>query len=107
MEGNKIAQYIRGTGWVILIFGIIGSFIMGQIFPSISYSYSGRESESYNWIIAIIGICTSIISGLAFIGFAELIELSQQKLDTINRIKEMIEKDNVNEIVEDEKLPEL
>ena len=72
MEENGVAKVIRIIGWIFIIGGVISSLILGGIFTIY---------EKYNWYIAIIGSVISIVNGIIFIGFSEIINLLQTNCD--------------------------
>lgn len=71
--GNPIAKALKIVGWII----IIGGFIAGIVFANV---YS-----EFNWGIAIAQWTQSIVSGLMFFGFAEIIKLLQSILNKQSR----------------------
>ncbi len=90
MKNNK-AETINFLGWIDIIGGIIGSFILGSLYPQISVSsYSSYVDKEYNWILVIVGITISIVSGIILIGFAEIINLLQQKADQSENITKIL-----------------
>lgn len=86
---NRTASYILTIGWLIIAFGVLGSLILGQVCPVITYN-SYFTDESYNWTYVIIGIFSSIVSGIFFIGFAEIIELLQINIEKTIKINEIL-----------------
>lgn len=95
-EENKIAKILFGIGVGIIILGILGSLILGNIYPSVettydyysSYLYSSPQYDSevgYNWMVFLIGSLSSAISGILMIGFSELISLNQQTLNLLKK----------------------
>lgn len=90
MSDNTYAKVIKIVGFIIIIGGIIGSFVLGGVFekeityPTSMYSY-GSYTE-YNWTLAIIGAVSSFVVGLLLIGFSETISLLQQNADNQERI---------------------
>ena len=68
---NKYAHTLHIIGIIIIILGVIGSLIAG----------SATGYYSFNWTVALVGILSSVVSGIIFLGFSEIIEL----LDSINR----------------------
>ena len=85
MSDNTYAKIIKIVGFIIIIGGIIGSFVLGGVFekeityPTSMYSY-GSYTE-YNWTLAIIGAVSSFVVGLLFVGFSEIIDLLQANND--------------------------
>ena len=93
MKDNQTGKTLYYIGVITIIVGIIGSFICGAVFKSITYDYSSFSGysvdETYNWSLAIIGAVASFISGMCFIGFSEIISLLQR---TVNKQDEIIKK---------------
>lgn len=69
MRENKIASIFYTLGIIIIILGIIGSFILG-IFAA-----------KFFLIVLIVGSISSFVSGMMFIGFGEIIDLLQRNLN--------------------------
>ncbi len=78
MTDNIYAKIFRLFGFGIIVFGIIGSFIFGSIFE-IDIPYSSYDE--YNWTLAVAGAISSIIIGLIFVGFGEIVDLLQANYD--------------------------
>lgn len=95
MKENKVANALHTIGVLVIVIGIIGSFICGEVFPEVTYkysSYSGYKTvESYNWSLALTGVIASFIAGVCFIGFSEVISLLQESADTQERILRKLE----------------
>ncbi len=74
---NKISKTIRICGGIVLIAGIIGSFFLGMVFPVVTYGELEylRIEESYNWGLTLSVLASSILTGLLFLGIAEIIRL--------------------------------
>lgn len=96
MEENKIAKIIRIIGLVSIIGGIISSLILGGIFKMQVGTY--YTHEEYNWYIAIIGSIISLVDGIIFMGFSEIINLLQlnynRQFEIINTLNNLKKKDN-------------
>lgn len=100
MTDNIYAKSIRIVGFIIIIGGILGSFVLGGIFeteityPTSMYSYDSYTK--YNWNLAIIGAVSSFIVGLLFVGLGELIDLLQlnydKQYDILKEIKKISNK---------------
>ncbi len=60
---NRYASILNIIGTCIICLGIIGSFILGDIFK-----IEGHFHDTYNWRLTVIGIVSSIISGAMFLG---------------------------------------
>ena len=73
---NRYAKALYIVGWIVLIGGILGSFIIGFEL--------GVEA-------LIVGIFSSIISGLALLGFGQVIEILD---DNRNYLKKLTESQN-------------
>lgn len=99
---NGKAKTINFFGWIIIVAGCAGSLLLGSEIPVVSGMY--YKTESYNWVLAIAGIMSSIISGVIFIGFAEIIELLQKNADNIGKIS-IVSKEP--KAVNSDELPEL
>ena len=84
---NTKAKAISVIGWIDIIGGVIGSFIMGSAF-----SLSNLDGiEKYNWNIVILGIFSSVVSGIILLGFAEIINLLQEKVSQAKKIDEILD----------------
>lgn len=66
---NTIGGMLKGIGVLVMIFGTIGSIYLAS---------QGREFEFANFILPEIG---TIISGMMFLGFSEIIQLLQDIKD--------------------------
>ncbi len=99
---NGKAKTINFLGWIIIVAGCAGSLLLGSEIPVVSGMY--YKTESYNWVLTIAGIMSSIISGVIFIGFAEIIELLQKNADNIGKIS-IVSKEP--KAVNSDELPEL
>ena len=79
---NSMAKTLHTLAYIIFFVGIIGSLILGAAMPTVDYSYTLygglRTDDAYNFALAIAGIVASIISGVLFLGFAEVIDLLQE-----------------------------
>lgn len=75
-DENKIANTINGIGIGILIFGVLIGLIIGFSLtdPGSTYRYS-PDPHPLRWIYGGTLILSSFISGILFIGFAELIRI--------------------------------
>lgn len=62
-EENKIAKALRNAGWLIIIAGILGSFILGA---------------GSNWALVLSGSVGSGLSGLLFLGMSEIVLLLEE-----------------------------
>lgn len=95
MKENRTGKTIYYIGVITIIAGIIGSFVAGAVFKSITYDYSSFSGysveETYNWNLAIIGSFASFIFGMSFIGFSEIITLLQHSLNKQDEIIKKIE----------------
>lgn len=81
MKENLVAKIVRITGWCIIIGGIIGAFILGEVLPTVTYNHYGRAIETHNWGLTVAVIIGSIISGVFFHAIAEIIQLLQLNVD--------------------------
>lgn len=72
MADNMISKILKYIGIGTIIIGIIASFIVGS---------SAEEAT-----ITIGGIIGSVISGMLFVGFSEVINLLQQNVDNQEKI---------------------
>jgi uncharacterized integral membrane protein len=89
MIKNNKAYIINAIGWIDIIVGIIGSFILGKVFPLITVDTFLSDDKKYNWPLVITGIVISILSGVVFIGFAEIINLLQARVDQSEKLEEL------------------
>jgi len=81
---NTRANIIDVVGRIIIVVGILGSLILGSAFRNIS-----DFGSTYNLGLAIGGIVSSIISGIVFFGFAEIIELLQKNVVNTQKLLEL------------------
>ena len=80
MKNNKCAGIIYIIGVFVIILGIVGSFILGDVSNIEVYSEYGSHSE-YNWSLSIFCAVSSLILGLILMGLGEMIGLLQDNLD--------------------------
>lgn len=104
---NSKAYAINIMGWITIIVGVIGSFVIGDVYQVVSYSFTGIERSTYNWSLAIMCCISSVFIGLVIIGLAEIIELLQQNYDKNTLIEEKINgfESSLNEISNNTKQP--
>lgn len=95
MSDNVIAKALRGIGIGIIILGILAFLIVWN------------EGESM--VVGIGGIVGSVIFGVLFIGFSEVVDLLQHSLDKqIQILKTLQEKPKViKEVVEEKPVSEV
>ena len=90
MSENNIGKILYYIGISTIVVGVIGSFICGAAFKTITYDYSYLRGydieETYNWGLAIAGSVASFISGVCFIGFSEIISLLRQSVSKQDEI---------------------
>lgn len=65
---NAIAKLLEAVAWVIFIGGFLLGCIMGS---SLGYGYR----SSFSIVPALICWASAFISGISFLGFAEIIKL--------------------------------
>lgn len=79
---NRVGKLMKTVANLVIVLGIIGSFILGKVMPVVDYSYSGfggfEADTSYNWALAITGIIVSVITYVLFLGFSEVIDLLER-----------------------------
>lgn len=80
MSKNSVADIMKAIGSIVSALGVIGSFILGNALPVVKEGLFSVET-SYNWGIVITGIFCSVIFGLLFFGFGEIITLLQANVD--------------------------
>lgn len=87
MENNTVSKILKGIGIGTIIVGVLASLITG--------------SSADNIAIIIGGIIGSVISGIIFIGFSEIIILLQESVDNQNKIIKLLNEKSkvVNEVV--------
>lgn len=90
MEHNTISKVLKGIGIGTIIIGVLASLITG--------------SNTDNIAIIIGGIIGSVISGVVFIGFSEIIMLLQESVDNQDKIIRLLNEKSkeVNEIAKKE-----
>ena len=75
-DKNPIAQVLKVCGIIIMIVGTIASFVVANA-DSLDYEFS--------FSLFIVPEAVSIISGLLFLGFSEIIQLLQDIKDKLNQ----------------------
>ncbi len=78
--GNTVSIILKVIAWVIFIGGFVLGIILGYSFGSGVAFYYGYGSE-FSALPALICWASAFISGISFLGFAEIIKL----LDEIKR----------------------
>ena len=78
MSENGVAKALRIIGGITIVVGVLASLIMG--------------AEVKNAGIVIGGIVGSVISGIMFFGFSEIIDLLQQNVDQQRKIIDKLDK---------------
>ncbi len=68
VKPNGVAKALRILAWIVFIGGAIMGIILGNVENSYGYT-------SFNIAVAIIYWVAAFISGMMFIGFAEIIKL--------------------------------
>lgn len=69
---NKMAVILKSIGGIVIGFGCLAFLVIG--------------SNIDNAAIIIGGIVGSVVSGISFIGFGEVVNLLQQNIDVQNQI---------------------
>ena len=64
---NTISKILSAIAWITFIFGFIAGIVAGAS----TFEYS----EIFSWSLAFTWWCSSFISGMIFLGFAEIINL--------------------------------
>ena len=72
-KNNTVAKILFGLGIFIIVAGVIGSFICGNVFEATEIGYY-RTYSYYNWGLVILGLIGSILGGALFIAISEIIE---------------------------------
>lgn len=99
---NEKAKVINLIGWINIVGGIIGSFMIGSIYPeTIVSNYSSYVDKEYNWALVVAGIIISIVSGVLLFGFAEIINLLQEKVNQSKQIEKLLITINNNVVNDD------
>ena len=90
MSENIVAKVLKGIGICTIAIGALTFLIIG--------------SEAESVVLVIGGIVGSVISGMTFIGFSEIIDLLQQNVDNQNKMIEKIDEKPkvVKEIIKEE-----
>ncbi len=78
-DNNTIASVLCALGWIIIIGGIIGSAIIANANPILETKgiYYQRTEEIFNYTLFFAYSFISVISGVLFLGIAEIIKLNQ------------------------------
>ena len=78
MRENKVAKIINVVAIVVLISGIIGSFILTFAYMEADktggYYYDAESLFNIAWIILFAGVLSSVVSWALLKGLSELIE---------------------------------
>jgi uncharacterized membrane protein YeaQ/YmgE (transglycosylase-associated protein family) len=77
-------------GWVVIVIGIIGSFLAGNAFKVMSYNSLGYGDVKFNFGITISGIVVSILFGLIFILIGEILNTEYENKEKIAHLSDMI-----------------
>lgn len=103
---NVYASALKIIGGIVIIFGIIGSMILGDAFKiqhGVTYIF-----YEYNYYLMTVGVLSSVITGALIMGMGELIQLIDKTSTDINGILLCVKgKENNDYSVENEELPEL
>lgn len=89
MSKNKTADTLQAIGILIALLGVVGSLILGKICEN-QIEKMLLDKASYNWTVALIGIVYSVISGVLFYGFGEVISLLQEGVDTQKQVIDLL-----------------
>ena len=93
---NNYAKALSITGWIVLVAGIIGSFVLGDQLRV--------DRWSYNTGVCIAGILTSVIFGLLLLGFGEVISILD---DNRKYLKKLAQSEPEQEPKGSDELPDL
>lgn len=63
--------------------------------PLTDFNYFGGVEESYNWGLTIGIIAASIVTGVVFLAFAEIIELLQKSVDKMEHFLTMAKRNRI------------
>ncbi len=69
--GNVIAKVLTCIAWIVFVGGFLVGIALGNVEVEGYYSYH----KEFSFAIAFGYWCTSFISGMVFLGFAEIIKL--------------------------------
>lgn len=99
MEENQMAKVLRIIAGIVLVVGIIGSLILGDVLETTTY-VAYTTIHHYNTPVAIGGVVSSIIFSVLLFSLAEIISLLQSNYDKNSEISNKIDtiKNNVEEI---------
>ena len=97
MTKNKVGQALKIIAYIVLIIGIIGSFIMGSIFET-TIVIGNYTHSKYNWGLVVSVMISSIILAIFLFALAEIIHLLQANLDNNKEIAHKI--DNLSNYTE-------
>lgn len=90
---SNIAKAIRITSIGVIILGVIGGIVLGNMFPT----GISRYDESFNYALCIITIIGTAIFGISMIGFSELIERTFRCNQHLENIDKALKKANTPE----------
>ena len=74
-SNNPYSKALKIIGWIIIIGGIIGSFILGGTTPTIENLLRGSHYNDFNIGIFLTGSISSVFLGVLFLGLGEIIRL--------------------------------
>lgn len=92
---EKMSKICRVIGYIVLVFGLIGSFWVADTF-GYSYGYRYERDTGLTMFYFLLGCLSTAMMGTIFLGMATII-------DKIDEVKRMLNGDKED----DEELPEL
>lgn len=85
MTKNGMAEVLKVVAWLIMIIGFIGSIILARVEVETGSYYPHYETK-FDITIFLTAVCSCAITGVCFLGFAEVLTLLQKKVDQTNLI---------------------
>lgn len=89
MKTNKMSNILKIVALLILIVGIIGSLILGDVFQ-IENRTLYYTLHTYNAGLAVAGVVSSILTSIFFYALAEIISLLQLNLDKNTEVSDSL-----------------
>ena len=80
---NSIASALKVFAWLIIVTGFILGTVMAKV--EVPYVYISGTHTEWSFTLALSYWAASFVSGLVFLGFAEIIILLQEIVDNGGR----------------------
>jgi len=84
---NFYSQALFGLGWVVIVLGIIGSFVLAT-------SYSSYYSD-FNGTVFFIGLFSTAFTGFLILGLAEIISILNDNRRLLAAMTQNVDKPSI------------